>query len=71
MRPKTDPTIIITTTASCLVTQEKKEGDTRFKRHTWEWGGRPNHVVIQFIGENKGSIEHFKIVIVMSRLVNG
>ena len=48
---RSDPTVTLLKKVASLVTPEKKSGDPRFKRLSWEWEGRPLHVVLQFIGK--------------------
>ena len=31
---------------------QRKKNDPRFKRFHWTWSGRPDHVVIQFLGDS-------------------
>ena len=51
LRPKADPSVTLTHQVDCIITPDKKKyGDTGFKRHSWQWDGRPHHVLIQFLG---------------------
>ena len=50
LSPNSDTSVTLIKKVAHLVTEEKRKGDGRFRRVSWEWSGRPLHVLIQFLG---------------------